>query len=41
VGVVFFGLARKVRKKHYKIECLHACGWVVKAVFCCSNFVKK
>jgi hypothetical protein len=29
-----FGLVRNVRKKHYKVEHLHARGWVVKVVFC-------
>jgi hypothetical protein len=39
--VVLFGLARKVRKKHHRVEHLHVHGWVVKAMLCCSYFVKK
>jgi hypothetical protein len=31
---VIFGLAKRVKKKHYRAEHLHACGWVVKLLLC-------
>jgi hypothetical protein len=37
----FFGLARKIKKKHSRVEHLHIRGWVVKAMFCYSYFVNE